>query len=132
MPTSAELIDFQYDFEEPRGLLEHNKGARGVSRMLDEVAEAVTELEDGNLNEMIGEVIDVVIFAHSILGWLARETGIPYDGIDRMIEQKMECNHQKYRVELFSQYPVEEAIKIAREEWNKNQRVGASRSLVAG
>ena len=122
MPTSAELLDAQYEFELPRGLLIYNRGAKGLSRMLEEAGEAIDDFEAGKLPEMMIELCDVIIFAHSILGWLARETGTPYEGIDRMIEQKMERNSEKYALRFFDGVSTEEGLRQAREEWNgKNQ-----------
>jgi hypothetical protein len=119
MPTSAQLIDAQYEFESPRGLLEYNKGARGVSRMLFEVDEAIDELEAGRLPEMMTEIVDMVIFAHSILGWLARETGTRYEDIDRLIEQKMETNLIKYDLRFFDGKTPDEALREVKEAWKQ-------------
>lgn len=117
MPTSAELIDCQYDFELPRGLLTINRGERVVDRLLDEVDELRTEIQQKNYFEAIYEAIDVVIFAHSIMGWLARETGIAYEEVDQMVAKKFARNHQKYDIEIFKQYEPETAIKVSRDTW---------------
>lgn len=119
MPTSAELIDAQYDFELPRGLLDFNQPPRVFYRLLEEVGEMWEEVDQGKWAEALREGADIVIFAHSILGYLARQAGIGYEDVDRIIEAKMAQNHEKYHLGHWDGRTTAEAMEYSKEVWNK-------------
>lgn len=117
MPTSSELIDAQYEFELPRGLLDHNTGEFVLHRLSEELGEVWEEHDAQNYLRMLQELIDVVIFSHSIMGDLCRRLDIAYEEVDRMIEAKMLQNAQKYHISHFSNRSTAEAIEYSRQRW---------------
>lgn len=119
MPTSEQLIDSQYEFELPRGLLEHNQPPYTFHRLLEEVGEMWEEVDQKEWLKALQEGADVVIFAHSILGYLARQAGVAYEEVDRMIEAKMLQNAQKYHISHFQGRSPAEAIEYSRQVWEK-------------
>lgn len=117
MPNSSELIDAQYLFEEPRGLLEHNTPPHSLHRLAEELGEVWEEIDQEHWLEAITEVADVVIFAHSILGFLARKLDMAYEEVDRIIEDKMASNQKKYHISHFEGRSTKEAMEYSRKVW---------------
>lgn len=117
------MIDAQYDFELPRGLLEFNKPPRVFYRLLEEVGEMWEEVDQGEWLKALREGADIVLFAHSILGFLARQAGIGYEDVDRIIEAKMAQNHQKYHIGHFNNgRSTAEAMEYSKEVWNPDKK----------
>jgi len=119
MPTYAQSIREQRLFEEPRGLQEFNTIAFGLLRCQEELLEAQYEAYKGNLEALLTEVIDVTIFAHSIIGRLCEELGLAPEQVDTMVEQKFAHNHHKYDERFWIGRQTSDAIKTAR-HWHNN------------
>lgn len=119
MPTSADLIDAQYIFEEERGLLGYNIPPHAFFRLFDELEETIEAYEQKDDFEVLKELIDVNVFLHSLFGYYTRKLGLAPEQVDRMVEQKMEQNNVKYSREWFDGNTPEEALKKAKEAWNK-------------
>ena len=119
MPTYAQSIREQRLFEEPRGLGEYNTIAFGLLRLQEELLEAQYEAHKGNLEALLTEIIDVTIFAHSVIGNLCEELGIAPEQVDTMVEQKFGHNHKKYDLQFFQGRMTSEAMKTAR-HWHNN------------
>ena len=117
MPTSAEMIDLQYNFEEPRGLLDHNTGTFALHRLCDELGEAWEEHDRKDYFKMLKELIDVQVFAFSILGDLCRKLDIAYEEVDRLMIETMQKAEAKYKIEHFKNRSPEEAIAYSRKVW---------------
>lgn len=112
MPTSAELILAQKDFEQPRGLDRHNTYWHSLMRMQGELSEAVEAYFEGQPKEL---AVDVVIFAHSMLGKLADELGWQPEDMDQLIEAKMAANYIKYDQAFFENgHSTATAMTLAR------------------
>ena len=127
MPTSAELITHQRQFEGARGLDTFNTLDLAIDRMQEELDEAKAELKTGDTMALLFEVIDTVIFAHSIFSKLCYQLGIPEDYVDNYIDQKMEHNFNKYHEDHFDlvglevggkTYTTRDAIDRARHHHN--------------
>ena len=118
-PTSAELIDFQFEFEEPRGLLEFNSLPHGFFRMMEEMEEARIEMEKGDYEALLVELADTLIFMHSMFGNIVRKLGLAPEEVDRIIEKKAAQNHVKYSMEFFSEgRSTAEAMALAKASWD--------------
>lgn len=118
MPTSAELIHAQRDFEIPRGLNTYNTYWHSLLRMQEELSEAIEAYLHETPQALATEVVDVVIFSHSLLGRLAEQMGWEPEDVDQLIEAKMAKNHMKYDEEFFYSRKPEDAIACARHWWN--------------
>lgn len=118
MPTSSELIQAQRDFEIPRGLNNYNTHWHSLLRMQEELSEAIEAYLHETPQALATEVVDVVIFSHSLLGRLAEQMGWEPSDIDQLIEAKMAANHRKYDEEFFATRKPENAIACARHWWN--------------
>lgn len=115
MPTSCELIIMQKEFEAPRGLDKFNSPKYSMSRIQNEVDEAVEALNEGDTRALAVELVDVIIFAHSLLGKLADELGLQPEDIDQLVEAKMAHNHEKYNEAFFNNgHDTATAITLAR------------------
>jgi len=119
MPTYAEGIRTQQDFESERGLTQLNSIAFGLLRMQEELLEAQYEHLKGDLEAMLVEVIDVTIFAHSVIGQLCEALGVAPEQVDTMVEDKFFKNTRKYDERFFKGRMTSEAIKTAR-HWHNN------------
>lgn len=119
MPTYAQSIREQRLFEEPRGLEEFNTIAFRLLRLQEELLEAQYEAYKGNLEALLTEVIDVTIFAHSIISKLCEELGIAPEQVDTMVENKFSHNQKKYDESHFLGRTTADAIKRAR-HWHNN------------
>lgn len=120
MPTAAELIHAQRDFEIPRGLNTYNTHWLSLMRMYEELGEATDAEIAGDNRHLATEVVDVVIFAHSLLGRLCEELGWNPEDIDQLIEAKMAHNHAKYDEDFFNTLKTPDAIRAAR-HWHNLQ-----------
>lgn len=126
MPTYAESIREQREFEQARGLDEYNTIAFGLLRLQEELLEAQHEHLKGDNEAMLVEIIDITIFAHSVIGQLCEALGIAPEQIDTMVEDKFFKNTRKYDERFFKGRMTSEAIKTAR-QWHNNglgQEVG--------
>lgn len=119
MPTYAQSIREQRLFEEPRRLKEFNTIAFGLLRLQEELLEAQYEAYKGDHEALLTEVIDVTIFAHSIISKLCEELGLAPEQIDTIVEQKFAHNHHKYDERFWIGRQTGEAIKAAR-QWHNN------------
>lgn len=119
MPTYAEGIRTQQDFESERGLTQLNSIAFGLLRMQEELLEAQYEHLKGDLEKLLIEVLDVSIFAQSVLAKLCDELGVAPEQIDRMVSLKYASNRRKYDPAFFQGRMTSEAIKTAR-HWHNN------------
>lgn len=113
MPTSAELCQYQQDWEEPRGLDKLNVDYN-IPRTREELDEAEAETDPLLKLE---EMIDVLIVLHGGMYKLALELGMPYDSLDKMIEAKMITNSAKYSQSLFDTRSTAEGVQAARHYW---------------
>jgi hypothetical protein len=119
MPTSAELIQAQRDFEQERGLDRFNTVAHSLERMQGELNEAVEAYLHQTPRDLLLETIDVTIFAHSLMGRLADHLGITPEQVDELVVQKMAANETKYDEAFFQNgWDTSQAITVARHWWN--------------
>jgi len=119
MPTYAEGIRHQNNFEHTRGLSELNSIAYGLLRMQEELLEALYEQLKGDLEKLFIEVLDVTIFAHSVLAKLCEELEIAPEQVDTMVQAKYSANERKYDEAFFKGRMAMEGIKTAR-HWHNN------------
>lgn len=128
MPTSAELIQAQRDFEQPRGLDTYNTHWHSLMRIQGELSEAVEAYLHETPKDLAVEIIDVVIFAHSMLGRIADELGWKPEDVDQLVEAKMAANHTKYDEVFFQNgHDTSTAITLARHWHNlglNDERLG--------
>lgn len=128
MPSSAELIQAQRDFEQPRGLDRFNTIEYGLDRTRQELDEARHAHENETPLALLFELIDVQIFVHSLMARVADELDIEPAHVDRMIEIKMAHNHEKYDEAFFNNgYDTGTAITMARHWHNlelNDERLG--------
>ena len=113
MLSFSELVAWQQQFEEQRGLLEFNNPLLLVQRAKTELDELEHALQNGHTSEeKASEVADVIIFMAAIIMKLEIENP------DDIIKAKMERNQSKYAVEYFltAEHP-QVAIDMAREAW---------------
>lgn len=125
MPTTAELIDAQYCFEEERGLLEFNIPPHSFFRLFEELEEVIEAYSRSNDLDVLRELIDCLIFIHSIFGQYARKLGISPERVDQMIEEKMAINQIKYDTRYFrAGKPTKQALQEAKRAWNGEEWEG--------
>ncbi len=124
---TAELIKAQAEFEQPRGLDSYNTIYTGIQRMLDEAEEAQQEIfnTDGTSKDEVDyqafslEIIDTIIFAHSILGQVCSLTGTSAEEMEKLLESKLQRNQEKYDEAFFNNgWDTATAIRVARHWWN--------------
>lgn len=116
LPNSAELIREQRFFQEPRGI-EHN-AITVFRRFMDEVDELEEELlKEGDMWALV-ELADVFIMAGAVAVYLIDKMDLEPEDMDFMIEAKMRQNQIKYPEQLFINHTPEEAVRIAREQWD--------------
>jgi len=118
MPTSAELIDAQYEYELARNLLDHNSGLWAIYKMVEEMGEFWEEHDRNDPRRKLEELVDLISFAHSIAGQLCRELDIAYEVVDQMMINTIEKMKRKYPVELFEKHEPEIAMRIAKSNWS--------------
>jgi len=104
-------------FEKDRGIDTRNHLGRGLVRVQEEILEAQYALLDGDLEHTLLEILDFINYSMSLLLHVCTDLGVAPEQVDRMLVEINKQRDLKYRVELFREYPAEEAIKIARQEW---------------
>lgn len=115
MPSSAEIIHQQREFESERGLDTYNTIQFGLLRLYEEVNEAFQAYQNEPPENLMYELIDVVIFAHSLLGRVAENLNIEPEAIDQAVDRKMLANFTKYDLDFFNNgHDTATAIKHAR------------------
>lgn len=119
----SELMRDHERFEQDRGILTHNNLAHGLIRVQEEILEAQYALLDGDLEHTLQEILDFINYSMSLLLHVCNDLGVAPEQVDNMLVEINKQRDLKYRIELFKQYPPEEAIKIARQEWEmRNQQ----------
>lgn len=116
MLSFSELVSYQQQFEEERGLLGFNNPLLLVERARRELDELEHALSNGHTSEQkASEVADIIIFMAAVMLKLGIENP------DEIIRAKMERNDRKYAVEYFltAEHP-QAAIDMAREAWKGN------------
>jgi hypothetical protein len=119
MPSTSELITMQQNFEQERGLDRFNTVAHSLERMQGELNEAVEAYLHQTPRDLLIEVIDVTIFAHSLMGRLADHLGLTPEDVDNLVMEKMAINYTKYDEAFFRNgWDTTQAITVARHWWN--------------
>jgi len=113
----SELMRNHERFEKDRGIDTRNHLGRGLVRVQEEILEAQYALLDGDLEHTLLEILDFINYSMSLLLHVCTDLGVAPEQVDRMLVEINKQRDLKYRVELFREYPAEEAIKIARQEW---------------
>lgn len=113
----SELMRNHERFETDRGISTFNNLAHGLIRVQEEILEAQYALLDGDLEHTLQEILDFVNYSMSLLLHVCNDLGVAPEQVDTMLVQINQMRDQKYRIELFREYPAEEAIRIARQEW---------------
>lgn len=97
-------------------------------RIQGELGEAVEAYLHETPKDLAVEIIDVVIFAHSMLGRIADELGWKPEDVDQLVEAKMAANHTKYDEVFFQNgHDTSTAITLARHWHNlglNDERLG--------
>jgi len=113
----SELMRNHQRFEEDRGILTRNNLARGLVRVQEEILEAQYAYLDGDLEQTLAEILDFINYSMSLLLHVCNDLGVAPEQVDTMLEEINRQRDLKYRIELFREHPPEEAIRIARAEW---------------
>ena len=122
----SELMRDHERFENDRGILTRNNLARGLVRVQEEILEAQYAYLDGDLEHTLSEILDFINYSMSLLLHVCNDLGVAPEQVDTMLEEINRQRDLKYRIELFREYPAEEAIKIARERWEMQYRYDRS------
>lgn len=126
MPTFAELIDWQREFEGQRGLLSQDMKSR-FERGEEEWGEARAELELENWIDFLLEMADVSIFTAALVMRVIDHLGLPNDYFDKLIEKKLAHNHEKYCEDYFGIGGLHDALanmRRAKHTWNNGEPEG--------
>ena len=113
----SELMRDHQRYEEDRGISTRNNLPRGFLRCQEELLEAQYAYLDGDLEHTLREILDFFNYSMSLLLHVCNDLGVAPEQVDQMLVEINRQRDLKYRVELFREHPPEEAIKIARQEW---------------
>lgn len=115
----AWLMHQQLMFESERvgtdgSLRDYNSLAFGILRgIIGEAQEALEAAEIGDIEELKGELVDVLIFLSSVFV----KAGLSPEEIYLRCAAKMRQNQDKYHLSYFHNRTVEDAIKYSRDQW---------------
>lgn len=117
----SELMRNHERFETDRGISTFNNLAHGLIRVQEEILEAQYALLDGDLEHTLQEILDFINYSMSLLLHVCNDLGVAPEQVDNMLVEINRQRDLKYRIELFREHPPEEAIKIARQEWEMRE-----------
>jgi len=113
----SDLMRNHERFETDRGISTHNNLAHGLIRVQEEILEAQYALLKGDLEHTLLEILDFINYSMSLLLHVCTDLGVAPEQVDNMLVEINKQRDLKYRIELFREYPPEEAIRVARQEW---------------
>ena len=115
----SEHVESQGMWQINRGIDASINGKWGTDRIQVEIDEAKAEIDP---LKGLEELIDVTIITFGGMYEAAKEAGIPFEELDRMLEAKLEINSLKYPESIRGMFETtEEYIQFCRDRWAANR-----------